>query len=109
MKISFFKKNLYTYIYTYIHIHKIAFSQSVGMTPSTPPFITFFCSVDGLLGMDTKETLKRVLICLVEKCQKNYYRSCKYIKSRVVIMMVQVNYLYIQVSQAPVRMIIFQR
>ena len=70
------------------------------------PFVT---SVDGLLGVKVATNLKRIAIRLVTKWQKPYSRTCRYIKSIIVITVVWATHWYIRGSRVPAHKISVQR
>ena len=52
-------------------------------------FYLFFCSVNGLLGMEYKASMKRIASHLVETLWQPYSWMCRYVNSRSVIIMMQ--------------------
>ena len=52
-------------------------------------FYCFVASVDGLLGVESMATLKRIASRFATKGQQTYYRTCGYVKSRVAITLVR--------------------
>ena len=67
------------------------------------PFVVL---VDGLLGVDTKATLKRLDSCLATKWNQPYYRMWAYVNSRIAITLVWSNHYCIQGYRLPERRII---
>ena len=52
-------------------------------------FLPFFASVDGLLGVEAGDNLKRISRFAATKCQKTYYLMCRYIKISISVTIVQ--------------------
>ena len=55
-------------------------------------FSHFVASVDGMLGVEATATLKRIARSLATKWRQPYSRTCGYVKSRVVITLLQATY-----------------
>ena len=70
-------------------------SSSVGTSPP------FFASVDGLLGVEETETLKRLAIFLDTKWKQPYSKTCGYVTSRIVITLVCATHRCIHGSLVP--------
>ena len=58
-------------------------------------------SVEGLLGVEATDTLKRIASRLATKCQKPYSRMCGYINSRVAVTLVRATHQCIWGSRVP--------
>ena len=58
----------------------------------------YVVSVDCLIGMEAKATLKRIAIRLAKKCKQPYSRTCGYLNSRAAITLVRATYLCIRGS-----------
>ena len=72
-------------------------------------FSPFFSSVDGMLGMEATETLKRIASCLATKWRKPYLSTCRYVKSIIAITLVRATHRCIQGSRVPAHWSIVQR
>ena len=70
------------------------------------PFVT---SVDGLLGVEAADNLKRIPIRLTKKRQQPYSRTCGYLKSRIAITLVQATHRCMWGSSIPEHNISVQR
>ena len=64
-------------------------------------FTLFFASVEGLLGVQAKVTLKRIASRLAKKWKEPFSRTSWYMKSRVVITIVRSMHCCIQGYQVP--------
>ena len=64
-------------------------------------FYPFVASVDGLLGVEAADTLKRIASCLAIKWRQPYSRTCGYVKSRIAITLVQATHWCIRDSRVP--------
>ena len=51
-------------------------------------FSLLIASVDGFLGLEATATLKRLSSCLATKWRQPYSKTCRYVKSRIVITLV---------------------
>ena len=60
-----------------------------GMTSATLIFLPFIISIDGLMGVEAAATPKIISSCLTTKWQQHYYRTYRYIKSRISITLVR--------------------
>ena len=69
----------------------------------------FFASVDGLLGVEAKATLKLLVSSLATKWQLPYSKTCGYVKSRIAITLVRATHRCIQGSSVPAHRISVQR
>ena len=65
-------------------------------------FSPFVASMDGLLGMEAMDTLKRIASCLTTKCRQTYLRMCGYTKISIVITLVQATHRCIRGIQGAV-------
>ena len=72
-------------------------------------FYPFVASVDGLLGVEATETLKRLASRLTTKRKQPYRKTCGYIKGRIVINLVRANHSCIRGSQETVHRISVQQ
>ena len=72
-------------------------------------FSPFVDSVDGLLGVEATDTLKRIASCLATKCRQPYSKTCGYVKSRVAITLVRATHRCIRGSQVPAHRISVQQ
>ena len=72
-------------------------------------FSPFVASVDGLMGVEAKATLKRISSRLATKWRKPYLRTCRYVKSRTAITLVRVTHRCIRGSRVPAHQISVQR
>ena len=72
-------------------------------------FSPFVASVDGLLGMETTATLKRIASRLATKWNQPYSNTCGYVKSRVAIILVRATNCCIQESWVQTHRISVQR
>ena len=72
-------------------------------------FSPFVASVDGLLGVDAMETLKRLASLLATKWNQPYLKTCGYVKSRIAITLVRATHRCIQGSRVPAHRIRVQR
>ena len=72
-------------------------------------FYPFVASVDGLLGVESTDTLERIASRLTTKWRQNYSRACRYVKSRVAITLVRATHRCIQGSRVPVQKISVHR
>ena len=72
-------------------------------------FSPFVASVDGLLGVEARATLKRIASCLATKWRHPYSKTCGYIKSKVAITLVRANHFCLRGSQVPTQCISVQR
>ena len=70
------------------------------------PFVT---SVDGLLGVDSAATLKRLASRLDTKWNQTYLETCGYIKSSITIDLVRATHRCIRGSRVPAHRISVQR
>ena len=77
------KKNIY--LEAFLHQHR-----------NVLPFVT---SADGLLGVESETTLKRIYSRLSTKWQQPHSRTCGYVKSRVAITFVCATHQYIRGSR----------
>ena len=64
-------------------------------------FSPFVPSADGLLGVEATATLKRISSRLAKKWQQPYSRTCRYVKNRVAITLVQATHQCIRGSRVP--------
>ena len=71
-------------------------------------FSLFVALVDGLLGVEATETLKRISSCLEKKWRQPYSRTCGYVKSMIAITLVRATHRYIQGSRVPTHRISVQ-
>ena len=71
-------------------------------------FSSFVASVDGLLGVEAKATLKRIAISLATKWKQPYSKTCGYAKSRVAITLVRATHICIRGSRVPAHRISVQ-
>ena len=69
----------------------------------------FVASVDGLPGVESKATLKRISSRLASKWQQSYSKKCGYVKSRIAITLVQATHRCIRGSQVSAHKISVQR
>ena len=67
-----------------------------------PPFVA---SADGLMGVETTENLKRLVISLATKWKQPYLKKCGYVKSRIAITLVRATHYCIRGSRVPVQRI----
>ena len=72
-------------------------------------FSPFFASVDGLLWVETTETLKRLASRLATQWKEPYSKTCGYVKSRIAITLVRTTHRYIRGSQVTAHRINVQR
>ena len=72
-------------------------------------FSPFVASVDGLIGMETKATLKRIASRLSSKWRQSYSKTCGYVKSRIAITLVRATHRCIRGSRMPARKTSVQR
>ena len=68
-------------------------------------FSPFIASVDGLLGVEATDTLKRISSRLAKNWRQPYLRTCRYVKSRVAITLVCYTRQCIWGSRVPVHKI----
>ena len=61
-------------------------------------FFPFVASVDGLLGVEATETIKRLASRLATKWKQSYSKTCEYVKSRIAITLVRATHRCIQGS-----------
>ena len=80
-----------------------------GMPSSTRTLISFHDSVDGLLGVEAADILKKIASHLPTKWRQPYSRTCGYIKSRVAITLVRATHRCIRGSRVPAHKISVQR
>ena len=64
-------------------------------------FAPFVALVDGLLGVEAADTLKKIASRLATKLRQPYSKTCGYIKSRVAINLVRATYLCLRGSPMP--------
>ena len=62
-------------------------------------FSPLFASVDGFLGVEATETLKKLASRLATKWRQPYYNTCGYVKSRIAITLVRTTQCCIQGSR----------
>ena len=72
-------------------------------------FSPFVASIDGLLGVETTSTLKRIASCLASKWKQPYSKTCGYVKSMIAINFVRAAHRCIQGSRVPAHKISVQR
>ena len=72
-------------------------------------FYRFNASVNGLLGVDTTATLKRISSRLATKWRQPYSRTCRYFKIRIAITLVRATQQCIRGSRVPAHRISVQR
>ena len=70
------------------------------------PFVT---SIDGILGVEAADNLKRIATRLTTKWHKLYYRTCRYVKSRIAITLVRATHRCIRGSRVRTHNISMQR
>ena len=64
-------------------------------------FSPFVALVDGLLGVESTATLKRLAIRLATKWKQPYSKTCGYVSSRIAITLVHATHRCIQGSRVP--------
>ena len=64
-------------------------------------FSPFVASMDGMLGVEAKTTMKRISSCLATKWKQSYSKTCGYVKNKIEITLVRATHLCIQGSQVP--------
>ena len=64
-------------------------------------FFPFVASVDGLLGVETTSTLKRLASHLSTKWRQPYSKTCGYVESRIAITLVRATHRCIRGSRVP--------
>ena len=62
---------------------------SCTLPPETPGLINFVYSVNGLLGTEAEDVLKRIVIHLMGKLRQPYSQKCMYVNRRVSITLVR--------------------
>ena len=72
-------------------------------------FYPFVASVDGMLGVEATDTLKRIASRLATKWRQPYSKTCGYIKSRVATTLVRATHRCLCGSRVPSHRIIVQR
>ena len=72
-------------------------------------FSPFFALMDGMLGVESMATLKRLASCLATKWKQPYSKTCGYIKSRITISLVRATHCYILGSRVLAHRISVQR
>ena len=72
-------------------------------------FSPFVASVDGLLGVEATETLKRSASRLAAKWKQSYSKTCGYIKVRIAITLVRTTHRCIRGTRVPAHQITVQR
>ena len=72
-------------------------------------FSPLVASVDGLLGVEATANLKRIASSLASKWKQPYSKTCRYIKSRIAITLVQATHQCIRESRVPEHKISVQR
>ena len=72
-------------------------------------FSAFVASVDGLLGVETTATLKRLASRLATKWKKFYSKTCGYVKSKISITLVRATHHCIRGSWVPAHLISVQQ
>ena len=72
-------------------------------------FSPFVASVDGMLGVDTTATKKRISSRLATKWRQPYSKTCGYVKSRVAITLVRATHRCLRGSCVPAHQISVQR
>ena len=72
-------------------------------------FSPFVASVDGLLGVEATETLKRLASSLATKWNQPYLNTCVYVNSRVAITWVRATHRCIRISRVLEHRISVQR
>ena len=72
-------------------------------------FSLFVASVDGLLGVEAKATLKRLASRLSTKWKQSYSKTCGYVKSRIAITLLWATHRCIRRSMVPAHKISVQR
>ena len=72
-------------------------------------FSPFVASVNGLLGVEATDTLKRIASRLATKWRQPYSKTCVYVKSRVAINLVRATHHCLRGSQVPAHRISVQR
>ena len=77
------------------------FSQQEACIKQLRHFTPFVASVDGVLSVETKATLKMIASCLATKWRQHYSRTCRYVKSRVAITLVRSTHRCIRGSRVP--------
>ena len=71
-------------------------------------FSPFVASVDGLLGVEATDTLKRIASRLTSKWKQPYLKTFGYVKSRIAITLVRATHRCIQGSRVPAHKISMQ-
>ena len=72
-------------------------------------FYPFVSSVDGMMGVEATETLKRLSIRLAPKWNQPYLKTREYVKSRIAINLVRATHHCIWGSRVPAHRISVQR
>ena len=72
-------------------------------------FSPFVDSVDGLLGVEAKSTLKILTSLLATKWRQPYSKTCRYVNSRIAINLVRATHRCIWVSRVPTHRITVKR
>ena len=72
-------------------------------------FSSYVASVDWLLGVETTATLKRLASLLATKWKQSYSKTCRYVKSRIAITLVQSMHRCMRGSRVPSHQISVQR
>ena len=72
-------------------------------------FTPFFCSVDGLIGVEAKEYLRRLSLVLSQKWSAEYSKVYLFIKSRISISIARASHARIRRSRVPINKISNQR
>ena len=72
-------------------------------------FYPSVASVDGMLGVETTETLKRLASHLETKWKQPYSKTCGYVKSRIATTLVRATHRCIHGSRVPAHGISVQR
>ena len=72
-------------------------------------FSPFVDSVDGLLGVETTATLKRIASRLTSKWKQAYSKTCGYVNCRIAITLVRATHRCIRGSQVPAQKISVKR
>ena len=72
-------------------------------------FSPFVASVDGLLGVEAMETLKRLASRLATNWKQPYSKTCVYIKSRIAITLVRATHRCVSGYRVPAHRISVQR
>ena len=72
-------------------------------------FLPFLDSVDGMLGVEATATLKSIASCLASKWRQPYYRTCRYVKSRISTTLMRATHRCIRGFRVPSHKVSVQR